>query len=84
MDVELEIPPLPPPQQQGSLLSCNDGNMNNLSLNQQAMVNQFISIAGCSIDQAFYLLSSSNWQYQVKNEKIKIIFNFYSNDKYND
>ena len=69
MDVELEIPPLPPPpqsQQQSSYLSCNDGtNMNNLNLNQQAMLNQFISIAGCSMDQAFHLLSSSNWQYQV-------------------
>jgi len=69
MEVELEIPPLPPPpqsQQQSSYFSCNDGtNMNNLNLNQQAMLNQFISIAGCSMDQAFHLLSSSNWQYQA-------------------
>jgi hypothetical protein len=38
-----------------------------LTLKQQAMLNQFISIAGCSYEQAKTLLTSSNWQYQVNN-----------------
>ena len=37
----------------------------NLSLKQQIILNQFVSIAGCSHEQALSLLSASNWQYQV-------------------
>lgn len=43
----------------------NSINNTNLTLKQQAMLNQFISIAGCSYEQAKSLLTSSNWQYQV-------------------
>jgi len=73
MDIELEIPPLPlpPPQNNTYFLHkiCdNNNNMNssnNLNLQQQAMLNQFVSIAGCSFEQGLYLLSASNWEYQV-------------------
>ena len=39
---------------------------NNLSLKQQVMLNQFISIAGCSYEDAIQLLITANWQYQVR------------------
>lgn len=78
MDFELEILPLPvpPPKNTNTILHTicdNNNNMNmttnntslNLNLQQQAMLNQFVSIAGCSFDQGLYLLSSSNWQYQA-------------------
>jgi hypothetical protein len=45
--------------------SMLDNNNMSLSLKQQAMLNQFVSIAGCSFEQACLLLNSSNWQYQV-------------------
>jgi hypothetical protein len=45
--------------------SSISGNVNGLSLKQQVMLNQFVSIAGCSLEQASQLLSASNWQYQV-------------------
>lgn len=67
MDFEFEIPSL---QTNQRYAACNFNNENrndpnNLNLQQQAMLNQFVSIAGCSFEQAFYLLSASNWQYQV-------------------
>lgn len=79
MDFELEILPLPVSSAQNTntflhTICDNNNNMNvnsnhtnglNLNLQQQAMLNQFVSIAGCSFDQGLYLLSSSNWQYQV-------------------
>lgn len=37
----------------------------NLSLKQQVMLNQLASIAGCSYEQAYQLLLTANWQYQV-------------------
>lgn len=75
MDVELEFPSIRPAPTQNSFLafssSSDDDNMTdisnsnlNLNLQQQAMLNQFVSIAGCSLEQAFNLLESSNWQYQ--------------------
>jgi len=76
MDYELEIPSLPP--QQNSFITCgtnydnqnmndtnNSNNSVNLNLQQQAMLNQFVSITGSTFDQAYYLLSLSNWQYQA-------------------
>lgn len=51
------------PRSQHEINSTN--NSTSLTLKQQAMLNQFISIAGCSYEQAKSLLSSSNWQYQV-------------------
>lgn len=66
MDFDIEVPSLKPPPQQTSYMMCNSHEIyNNLNLRQQDMLNQFISIADCSIEQACYLLSSSNWQYQV-------------------
>jgi hypothetical protein len=40
-------------------------NTNTLALKQQVMLNQFISITGCSYEQSRHLLASSNWQYQT-------------------
>jgi hypothetical protein len=40
-------------------------NNEDFTLKQQVMLNQFISIAGCSLEDAIKLLASSNWQYQV-------------------
>ncbi len=70
MDFEFEIPPLPPLQQRAAFFNYANDHlintpMNNLNQEQQGMLNQFVSIAGCSYDEAYYLLSSSNWQYQV-------------------
>ena len=45
--------------------SSKSNNNNNFTLKQQVMLNQFISIAGCSFEDAIQLLASSNWQYQV-------------------
>ena len=57
-------------------------NNSNLSLKQQVMLNQLISIAGCSFEDGIQLLVSSNWQYQVfiiKNKKkdLKINHNLF-------
>ncbi len=48
-----------------TLTSTSDFNNNNLNLKEQALLNKFVSIAGCSFEQAYILLSSANWQYQV-------------------
>ena len=45
-------------------------NGSSVSLRQQVMLNQFISITGCSHEQALQLLISSDWQYQVSQLKI--------------
>lgn len=80
MDFEFEIPPLPPPQLQQRAAYFNFGannsntnNYNNMNMNdfsglnseQQAMLQQFMSIADCGAEQAAFLLSNSNWQYQT-------------------
>lgn len=73
MDFEFGIPSISSAQQNSYMTrsanydksNVNDYNMNNLNLQQQAMMNQFVSIAGCSFDQALYLLSSNKWQYQA-------------------
>lgn len=39
--------------------------LDTLSLRQQVMLNQFVSITGCNYEQAIELLAASNWQYQV-------------------
>lgn len=53
----------------------NSNTNSNLTLKQQAMLNQFISIAGCSYEQAKSLLASSNWQYQ---SALSVFFDDYS------
>lgn len=45
--------------------SSNHPAAQNLTLNQQVMLNQFISITGCTYEQSLVLLESSDWQYQV-------------------
>jgi hypothetical protein len=70
MDFEFEIPPLPPLQQRAAYFNfANDhkttNHMNDLNNEQQAMLKQFVCITSCTFDEAFYLLTSSNWQYQV-------------------
>jgi hypothetical protein len=42
-----------------------NNNTTNLTLKQQAMLNQFMSISGVSYEEALRFLVSSNWQYQV-------------------
>ena len=42
-----------------------NNNTKSLTLKQQAMLNQFMSISGVSYDEALGFLVSSNWQYQV-------------------
>ena len=49
-------------------------NANNFTLKQQVMLNQFISIAGCSFEDAIQLLVSSNWQYQVFTIILNLIY----------
>lgn len=51
--------------EEDNMADTSNNSNTNLNLQQQAMLNQFVSIAGCSFEQAFNLLSSSNWQYQV-------------------
>jgi hypothetical protein len=36
-----------------------------LSLKQQLILNQFMSITGCCCEQSIEFLTSTNWQYQV-------------------
>jgi hypothetical protein len=36
-----------------------------LSSKQQEMLNMFVSITSCTIEQSFLFLTASNWQYQV-------------------
>jgi hypothetical protein len=43
-----------------------NNNYNSLSLKQQVMINQFMSITGCCCEQSIEFLRSTNWQYQVK------------------
>lgn len=35
------------------------------ALRQQAMINQFVNVAGCAVDQAKKLLQAGNWQFEV-------------------
>ena len=44
----------------------NNANNSKLSLKQQVMINQFMSITGLTFEQSLHLLASANWQYQVK------------------
>lgn len=44
----------------------------NLSLNQQVMLNQFMSITGCTYEQSLGLLDTSDWQYQVGRTRVGI------------
>ena len=48
-----------------SINTNNNNNTNGLTLKQQVMLNQFISITGCSVEQSRHLLASANWQYQT-------------------
>ena len=48
-----------------SINTNNNNNTNGLALKQQVMLNQFISITGCSVEQSRHLLASANWQYQT-------------------
>ncbi len=43
----------------------NNANNSKLSLKQQVMINQFMSITGLTFEQSLHLLASTNWQYQV-------------------
>ena len=43
-----------------------NNNASSVSLRQQVMLNQFVSITGCTYEQALQLLISSDWQYQVR------------------
>jgi len=47
-------------------LNVSLSNGSGVSLRQQVMLNQFVSITGCTYEQALQLLISSEWQYQVK------------------
>ena len=47
-------------------LNVSGSNGSGVSLRQQVMLNQFVSITGCTYEQALQLLISSEWQYQVK------------------
>ncbi len=47
-----------------------NNNTSNLTLKQQAMLNQFVSISGVSYEEALRFLVSSNWQYQVIIKKL--------------
>lgn len=49
----------------GELHSMHTGGPG-LSLKQQVMLNQFMSITGCCVDQSIQFLTSTNWQYQVR------------------
>ncbi|CAB4006483.1 UBA-like domain-containing 2, partial [Paramuricea clavata] len=35
------------------------------ALRQQAMINQFVNVAGCAVDQAKKLLQAGNWQFET-------------------
>lgn len=35
------------------------------ALRQQALINQFVNVAGCAVDQARKLLQAGNWQFEV-------------------
>jgi hypothetical protein len=56
-----------------SSTAINNNNNNNtsvnLSLKQQLVLNQFMSITGCCCEQSVEFLTSTNWQYQVSNQR---------------
>ena len=47
----------------GNTISNLIANMDNLR--EQVMINQFVLVAGCNVDQARHLLQSSNWNFEV-------------------
>lgn len=54
---------------------ANNNLISKLNLKQQVMMNQFMSITGCTIEQSIHLLASTNWQYQIA---LSLFFDDYS------
>ncbi len=43
------------------------------NLREQVMINQFVMVAGCHVEQAKQLLQAANWQFEVRKCQKRVV-----------